>query len=177
MLFIVSCHSCWKEEKNREIVRECELRRAHVQCTEREQMRVRERWMVCRKSQVYRLLVVLIAVAVAVVGLAVLALQPYDVRRQIVLRYYISGAQSNFYCGTFATTAVSLIITVTTTTTRGAVTATITDLALLGAAGKVSPVRNVFPARWRFRLHAVDLSISLTWWPYLSHSQSAGDAQ
>lgn len=93
-------------------------------------MRVRERWMVCRKSQVYRLLVVLIAVAVAVVGLAVLALQPYDVRRQIVLRYYISGAQSNFYCGTFATTAVSLIITVTTTT-RGAVTATKTDLALL----------------------------------------------
>lgn len=139
-------------------------------------MRVRERWMVCRKSQVYRLLVVLIAVAVAVVGLAVLALQPYDVRRQIVLRYYISGAQSNFYCGTFATTAVSLIITVTTTT-RGAVTATITDLALLGAAGKVSPVRNVFPASWRFRLHAVDLSISLTWWPYLSHSQSASDAQ
>lgn len=120
-------------------------------------MRVRERWMVCRKSQVYRLLVVLIAVAVAVVGLAVLSLQPYDVRRQIVLRYYISGAQSNFYCGTFATTAVSLIITVTTTT-RGAVTATITDLALLGAAGKVSPVRNVggfarMPSTYRLASH------------------------
>lgn len=133
--------------------------------------------MACRKSQVYRLLVVLIAVAVAVVVVAaVLVLQPYDVQRQIVLRYYISGAQSNLYCATFATTAVSLIITVTTTA-RGAVTATITDLALLGAAGKVSPVRNVFPASWRFRLHAVDLSINLTWWPYLSHSQSAGDAQ
>lgn len=131
--------------------------------------------MVCRKSQVYRLLVVLIAVALAVVGVAVLVLHPYDVQRQIVLRYYISGAQSNFYCATFATTAVSLIITVTTT--RGAVTATITDLALLGAAGKVSPVRNVLLASWRFRLHAVDLSISLTCWPYLSHSQSADDAQ
>lgn len=82
---------------------------------ERERERQKERE---RESQVYRLLVVLIAVVL---------LLPYDVQRQIVLRYYISGAQSNFYCATLATTNVSLIITVTTTQQkREAVTATIT---------------------------------------------------